>query len=91
MAAVNQPPVDDGAAAAGGGDKPSPAAQRKVWGEPGVIQLPKRYDATTSVVKGIYLLEVCCCVEYTCIWLIRAHVICFYLYRYIDRCSVYQT
>lgn len=37
------------AAAAG----PSPGAQRKVWAEPGTIQLPKQYDATTSVMKGM--------------------------------------
>ena len=60
MAAVNEPPrlpppPADGAAAVASGGKPSPAAQRKVWGEPGVIQLPKKYDTTISVVKGIHL------------------------------------
>ena len=57
IAAVNEPPqppaAADGAAAAGG--KPSPASQRKVWDKPGAIQLPKKYDATTSVVKGMHL------------------------------------
>ena len=53
VAAINQPtpppaPADAVAASAG----PSSVAQRKAWDKPVMVQLPKKYDATTSVVQG---------------------------------------
>ena len=55
---MNQPspPSVVAASAAAAAAKPSPVAQRKVWAEPGTVQLPKQYDATTSVIKGMSLV-----------------------------------
>ena len=55
IAAINQPsppPAAAGAVAAAAG--PSPVAQRKAWDKPVMVQLPKQYDATTSVVQGMH-------------------------------------
>lgn len=55
IAAINQPtppPPPAGTVAAAAG--PSPVAQRKAWDKPVMVQLPKQYDATTSVVQGVH-------------------------------------
>ena len=51
LAVVNQPlPV---VAAAPATAESPPMANRKVWAKPGPVQLPKQYNATSSVMKGL--------------------------------------
>ena len=51
LAAVNRPqPV---VAAAPAAAESPPMANRKAWAKPGPVQLPKQYNATSSVMKGM--------------------------------------